>query len=304
MSTLQKKLAANEFVITAEMVPPKVPDLSLLDKHIENYREGVDAVNILDMPSATLRMSSLGAAIYVKQKGLEPVFQMTCRDRNKLAMQADIISAHAHGIRNILCLTGDYVTLGDHPMSKPVYDMDSTNLIMMVNQLRSVGRSYAGKKIADNEKDEAFKMDWCIGAAANPVGNKPHHLARTLNRKAEAGVDFIQTQPVFDLELFDQWWQALDKEGIHQKVKIIPGILPPRSLRALTYMLENVPGIWAPKSMIKRIENSSSQAEEGIELSLEIMRHLKENYPIAGFHFYPLKWTETVPRMLNAFKLN
>jgi methylenetetrahydrofolate reductase (NADPH) len=302
-STLSKKLKAGEFVITAELSPPKVPDLSRLDKHIANYRVGVDAVNILDMPSATLRMSSLGAAIYVKQQGLEPVLQMTCRDRNKLAQQADIIAAYAHGIRNILCLTGDYVTFGDHPMSKPVFDMDSTNVIMMVNQLRKVGRAYAGTPIADSTKEDPFRMQWCVGGAANPAGNKPHHLARTINRKVEAGVDFLQTQPIFDLDVFDAWWTELDKLGLHQKVKILPGILPPRSLKGLQFMMQHVPGIWVPPSVVKRIEAASEQKEEAIIMSLETMQTIKQKYPIAGFHLYPLAWTETVPRMLKDLNL-
>jgi methylenetetrahydrofolate reductase (NADPH) len=263
----------------------------------------VDAINILDMPSATLRMSSLGTAIYVRQQGLEPVLQMTCRDRSKLAQQADIISAYAHGIRNILCLTGDYVTFGDHPMSKPVFDLDSTNLVMMVNQLRKAGRAYSGTPIADSSKEKPFRMQWCIGAAANPVGNQPHHLARTMHRKVEAGVDFLQTQPVFDLERFDAWWEALDKLGLHDRVKILPGILPPRSLRGLRFMMEHVPGIWVPSDIVGRIENASDQKEEGIHLCLEIMQAIKSRYPIAGFHLYPLAWTETVPRMLKDLNL-
>jgi methylenetetrahydrofolate reductase (NADPH) len=302
-STLYRKLKAGEFVITAELSPTKVPDLSRLDKHIANYRSGVDAINILDMPSATLRMSSLGAAIYVKQQGLEPVLQMTCRDRSKLAQQADIISAYAHGIRNILCLTGDYVTFGDHPMSKPVFDMDSTNVIMMVNQLRKVGRAYSGTPIADSAKEEPFKMQWCIGGAANPVGNKPHHLARTINRKVEAGVDFLQTQPIFDLDAFDAWWNELDKLGLHQKVKILPGILPPRSLKGLQFMMQHVPGIWVPPAVVKRIEAASDQKEEGILMCLETMQTIRQKYPVAGFHLYPLAWTETVPRMLKDLNL-
>jgi len=302
-STLYKKLKAGEFVITAEMSPPKVPDLSRLDKHIEHYRRGVDAVNILDMPSATLRMSSLGAAIYVKQQGLEPVLQVTCRDRSKLGQQADIISAYAHGIRNVLCLTGDYVTFGDHPMSKPVFDMDSTNLIMTVNQLRKTGRAYSGSPIADSLKEEPFKMQWCIGGAANPAGNKPHHLARTISRKVEAGVDFLQTQPIFDLDAFDAWWTELDKLGLHRKVKILPGILPPRSLKGLQFMMEHVPGIWVPPAIVKRIENATDQKEEALQMCMETMHIIKQKYPVAGFHLYPLAWTENVPRILTDLKI-
>lgn len=302
-SNLYKKLQAGEFVITAELSPPKVPDLSRLDKHLAHYRVGVDAINVLDMPSATLRMSSIGTAIYVKQQGLEPVMQMTCRDRSKLGMQGDLISAYAHGIRNILCLTGDYVTFGDHPMSKPVYDMDSTNAIMMVNQLRKLGKSYGGGVIADSAKEEPFKMQWCIGGAGNPAGNKPEHLARVMMKKAAAGVDFIQTQPVFDLEVFDKWWTALDKAGVHSKVKILPGILPPRSHKGLEFMMKHVPGIWVPPAAEARIREATDQKQEALDQALETMRALKERYPIAGFHLYPLAWTENVPYILGELGL-
>jgi 5,10-methylenetetrahydrofolate reductase len=302
-STLYKKLKAGEFVVTAELSPPKVPDLSRLDKHLANYRVGIDAINVLDMPSATLRMSSMGTAIYVKQQGLEPVMQMTCRDRSKLAMQADLIAGYAHGIRNILCLTGDYVTFGDHPMSKPVYDMDSTNAIMMVNQLRRMGKSYGGGAIADSAKEEPFKMQWCIGGAGNPAGNKPEHLARVMSKKAAAGVDFIQTQPVFDLEVFDKWWTALDKAGVHGKVKILPGILPPRSYKGLEFMMTHVPGIWVPPAAAARIRDAVDQKQEALDLALETMRTLKERYAIAGFHLYPLAWTENVPYILEQMNL-
>lgn len=302
-STLYKKIKNGEFVITAELSPPKVPDLSRLDKHLEHYQVGVDAINILDMPSATLRMSSLGTAIYVKQKGLEPVLQMTCRDRSKLAMQADIISAYAHGIRNITCLTGDYVTFGDHPMSKPVYDMDSTNLIMMVNQLRRLGKSYGGSAIADTAKEEPFKMQWCIGGAGNPAGNKPEHLARVMAKKAAAGLDYIQTQPVFDLDVFDKWWRELEKLGVTKKVAILPGILPPRSHKGLEFMMKNVPGIWVPPAVEQRMRQAQDQKQEALDICLENMRIIKERYPIGGFHLYPLAWTENVPYMLSELGL-
>lgn len=302
-SNLYKKIKAGEFVVTAELSPPKVPELSRLDKHLAHFRQGVDAINVLDMPSATLRMSSIGTAIYVKQQGFEPVMQMTCRDRSKLGMQGDLLSAYAHGIRNILCLTGDYVTFGDHPMSKPVYDMDSTNAIMMVNQLRRLGKSYAGGAIADSTKEEPFKMQWCIGGAANPVGNKPEHLARVASKKAAAGVDFLQTQPVFDLDLFDKWWRAMEAAGVTKKVAILPGILPPRSLKGLAFMMQHVPGIWVPPAVEKRIREAKDQREEGLLLSLETMRTLKARYPIAGFHIYPLAWSENVPYLLGELGL-
>ncbi|MCC7517096.1 MAG: methylenetetrahydrofolate reductase [Pseudomonadales bacterium] len=302
-STLYKKLKAGEFVITAELSPPKVPDLSRIDKHLEHYRQGVDAINVLDMPSATLRMSSLGTAIYVKQQGLEPVLQMTCRDRSKLGMQADLISAYAHGIRNVLCLTGDYVTFGDHPMSKPVYDMDSTNAIMMVNQLRRMGKAYGGGAIADSAKEEPFKMQWCIGGAANPAGNKPEHLARHMAKKVAAGVDFLQTQPVYDLDVFDKWWKALEREGVTKNTAILPGILPPRSYKGLEFMMQHVPGIWVPPQVAKRIQQAQDQKQEALDLALETMRTIKERYPIAGFHLYPLAWTENVPYILKELGL-
>lgn len=302
-STLYKKIKAGEFVITAELAPPKVPDLERIKKHLVDYAKGVDAINILDMPSAVLRMSSIGGAIAVKQAGFEPVLQMTCRDRSKLGMQGDIISAYAHGIRNILCLTGDFVTFGDHTMSKPVYDMDSTNAIMMVNQLRKTGKAYSGTPIADSPKEAPFKMQWCVGGAANPAGNKPHHLARTIKKKVDAGVDFLQTQPVFDLEVFDQWWKALEAEGVTERVAILPGILPPRSVKGLEFMMNKVPGIWVPPHVEKRMRGAENAMQEGRNIALENMQVIREKYPIAGFHLYPLAWTDTVPWLLEELGL-
>jgi methylenetetrahydrofolate reductase (NADPH) len=296
-SNLHQKLAAGEFVLTAELSPPKAPELHRMLGKLAHY-DGVDAINLLDMPAATLRMSSLGAAIAVRQAGYEPVLQMTCRDRNRLAMQGDLIAAYAHGIRNVLCLSGDFVTFGDHPSAKPVYDMDATNLIAMVNQHRAKGLAYSGVPLRDVDTEEPIHMQWCIGAAANPAGSDPRYLASAMGRKTTAGVDFFQTQPIFDLEVFDAWWKALEAKGVTEQVAILPGILPPRSARALEYMIEHVPGIWVPDAVIARMRDAKDPKREGIELALETMAHLRSKYAIAGFHLYPLRWTQLLPGLL------
>ncbi len=297
-STLYKKIKAGEFVVTAELAPPKQPLLNKITDKLHYYKCGISGINLLDMASANLRMSSLGASIAVANSGFEPIMQMTCRDRNRLSMQSDLIAAYAHGVRNVLCLTGDFVTFGDHPTAKPVYDMDSTNLIMMVNQLRVAGKMYSQQPLVDAKMEAPFKMQWCIGGAANPYGNPPHHLATVVARKIDAGVDFIQTQPIFDLKLFDEWWKALEDLGLTDKVAIILGILPPRSARGLEYMRDNVPGIWVPPEADERIKGAADQKAEGLKMALETMLELKEKYPIAGFHLYPLAWPEILEPLL------
>ena len=297
-SELYQKIKAKEFLVTAELAPPKQPLLNKITDKLHHFDCGVSGINLLDMASANLRMSSLGAAISVVNAGFEPIMQMTCRDRNRLAMQADLIAGYAHGVRNILCLTGDFVTFGDHPSAKPVYGMDSTNLIMMVNQLRTTGNMYSGEPLVDSKKEEAFKMQWCIGGAANPYGNPPHHLASVVARKVAAGADFIQTQPIFDLALFDEWWKALEDQGLTDKVAIIPGILPARSARGLEFMRDNVPGIWVPQAVDDRVKGADDQKAEGLKIARETMLELKEKYPIAGFHLYPLSWPEILKPLL------
>jgi methylenetetrahydrofolate reductase (NADPH) len=296
-STLQKKLKKGAFALTIEMVPPRAPSISNIVKRLDKYFKGfADAVNITDCASAILRMSSLGASMVCLQQGFEPVLQMTCRDRNRIAIQSELISAYALGVRNILCLTGDQVGEGDHPAAKPVFDMDAINLIYMVNQMRKEGRYHSGEAIKLSHKSKTIKMDWLIGGAANPYGNPPNHLATRLEKKRLAGVNFLQTQPIYDPKGFDAWWRALDDRGLVGKVKILPGILPPKSAQGLEFVRDNIPGMQVPEASIRRMKSAEKAKKEGKKLTLEIVDFLLQ-YPIDGLHLYPVHWESYMPEL-------
>ncbi|HOR29502.1 MAG TPA: methylenetetrahydrofolate reductase [Candidatus Sumerlaeota bacterium] len=296
-STLARKMAAGQFVVTMELVPPRTPELAGLRTRIEKYFLGhCDALNITDCASALLRMSSLGASLACLEMGAEPVMQITCRDRNRIAIQSELITAYAFGVRNILCLTGDHVIFGDHPMAKPVFDLDSTNLIAMVSQMRSAAKFASGEEIKATPKSAPIALNWLIGGAANPMGNDPRHLAMHMNKKMRAGADFLQTQPVYDLAGFDRWMKAMIDLGLHEKIKILPGVLPPKSAKGLGFMKDNVPGMRVPDELIRRLEGAQDPAEEGKKLTLEIIEALL-NYPIAGLHVYPVYWEALMPEL-------
>lgn len=295
--TLRDKLEAGEFVLTIELVPPRAPDLQNVLTRLGKYFIGhADAVNVTDCASATLRMSSLGASLACLQAGCEPVMQITCRDRNRIAIQSEIITAYALGIRNLLCLTGDHVRFGDHPTAKPVFDVDSVNLIAMVAQMRRDGTYCCGDPIRTTAKSEVIKMDWLIGGAANPYGNPPELLAAQMDKKRRAGADFLQTQPVFDPKGFSEWWRAMAELGLTGKLKILPGILPPKSSKGLEFMKNNVPGVHIPDHLIQRMQGAADPEAEGKKLTLELVDYLLD-FPIAGLHLYPVYWESYMPEL-------
>lgn len=294
---LRRKLEQGRLVLTMELTPPRAPELGVIvDKLRHHYLGHTDAVNATDCPSAVLRMSSLGACLACLHAGAEPVLQLTCRDRNRLALQSELVTAWAWGVRNVLCLTGDHVRFGDHPSAKPVYDLDSVGLIAMVGQMRREGRYGSGAPIQLTPKSQPMRLDWLIGAAANPFGSPPEHLALILDKKVQGGADFVQTQPIFDMKGFAVWWRALQDLGLPGKVKILPGILPVKSAKALETMRERVSGIWIPDETIRRMKAAADPEAEGRKMALEIAEALLQ-YPIAGFHLYPVYWESVLPEL-------
>jgi 5,10-methylenetetrahydrofolate reductase len=298
------KIQAKQFTVTAEIVPPKKPQLDGMRKKLANYQGVVDAVNITDSASAIVRMSPLATSLTVLEAGYEPIMQLTCRDRNRIALQADLIGAHALGVRNILCLTGDHLLEGDHPSAKPVFDLDSMNLLAMVRRMRDEGAFFSGVPIKDLKKEEACKLDFFIGAAANPFADPLSFRITRLARKQLAGADFIQTQPVFDLARFKRWYQLLADEGLTTSLPIIGGVMPMKSHRPLIYMRDNVPGTSIPEDTIKRMESATDPAEEGVKLCLETIAELKELPGLAGIHIMTLSWEAIVPRLVREAGLN
>ena len=301
--TLKEILQRKEFAVTAEVVPPKKPAQEPIRKALGHYKGVVDAVNVTDSASALVRMSPLAAALVVLEQGFEPVLQLTCRDRNRIALQGDLIGAYAAGVRNVLCLTGDHLLDGDHPGAKPVFDLDSMGLVAMLRRMREEGSFFSGVPIKDLKKDEAAKPDFFIGAAANPFADPADFRPTRLARKKLAGADFIQTQPVFDIERFRQWYARVSELGLPGELPIIAGVMPVKSHKPLIYMRDNVPGTRIPEQMIKRIEAAEDAAEEGVKVCLETIAALRELPGLAGIHIMTLSWEAAVPRLVKEAKL-
>lgn len=288
-STLEKILAAGHLAVTSECGPPRgcKPE-EVVEK--SKYLEGiVDAVNVTDNQTAMVRMSSLAGSVIVKQQGLNPLFQVTCRDRNRLAMQADIIGAYSLGIDNMLCLSGDHTKFGDHPNAMNVHDIDSIQMIQMVKDMRDKSIFQGGA-----EMKGAPKM--FIGAAANPFADPFELRVMRLAKKIAAGADFIQTQCIFNVDKFEQWMEGVRKMGLHKKCYILAGVTPCKSLGAARYMSKNVPGMDVPQEVIDRMEAApkGKKAEEGVAICVETIERLKKVEGVAGFHIMAIEWEEIV----------
>ncbi len=308
-SNLERVLRAGHFAVTGELGPPQNADGSVIRKKAALLKGFVDAVNITDNQTAIVRMSSIGAGTIVVQEGLEPVIQMTCRDRNRLAMQSDLLGAYALGMRNILCLTGDHQTFGNHPGSKNVFDMDSTQLVQMLTDMRD-------QKVFQN--GEAFKGPeprYFIGAAESPFAHPIDFRPLRLAKKVKAGANFIQTQLVYDIEAFKVFMEKVRALGIHKETYILAGVGPLKSPGMAKYMVESVPGILIPEEMVKRMtkagapwagkskdeltkedkkERSKAWQQEGIQICIELIQQLKQIEGVAGVHIMAIEWEEAV----------
>lgn len=280
-----EKLVSGEFVVTAELCPPRGPNVEGFLQKAQKIKDIVDGVNVTDNQRSIMRFSALGAAILLRQYGVEPVLQVTCRDRNRIALQSDLLSASAFGIRNILCLTGDYVTDGDHPEAKPVFDLDATLLLKTAATLNS-GFAINGRKLNG-------RTEFLLGAAINPCAEPLEVTVANLERKVKAGAEFFQTQAVFDVPKFAKFM-----EKVHPyNVKIIAGILLIKSVKMVHYLNENVPGVDVPERYIERIEKSSDPLETGVEICRELIEEVR---PICnGIHIMTIGMEELVPRILD-----
>jgi methylenetetrahydrofolate reductase (NADPH) len=285
-STLERLLESGEFVVTAELGPPRGTDVDVVQKKIEQLTGVCDAVNITDNQTAIVRLSSLAACAIVARQGVEPVMQMTCRDRNRLAMQSDIYGAVALGVRNLLCLTGDHQVFGDHRTAKNVYDLDSVQMIQMVKRMRDEGKTASGEPIEGS-------VPLFIGGAANPFGDPFAFRAIRLAKKVAAGVDFIQTQPIFDMPRFKAYMKQVVDMGLHEKVHILAGVMPLRSGGAGRYINDNVPGISVPEEIVRRIDAAGKGADarkEGRTLCAELIQELREVEGVHGVHIMAVEW--------------
>ena len=291
-SRLEKVLTAGNFAVTAELGPPQNADPEVIKKKSQYFLGNVDGANITDNQTAIVRMSSIAAAAVAISCGVEPVAQMVCRDRNRIAMQSDILGAAALGIRNILCLSGDHQKFGNHPEAANVFDVDSMQLIAMVKKMRDDKQFLSGDPIKEHEP-RLF-----IGAVANPFADPFEFRVIRLAKKIKAGADFIQTQCVFDVDKFARWMELVVKEGLHKKVYILAGLTPVRSAKALHYMKNEVAGMSIPDELIKRMESAEDPREEGIKICLEMIESVKNIDGVSGIHLMPIGWESITPIIL------
>ncbi|MBI4772628.1 MAG: methylenetetrahydrofolate reductase [Deltaproteobacteria bacterium] len=292
-SKLEKVLAAGHLAVTSECGPPRGCDGSVIENKANLIKDYVDAINVTDNQTSVVRLCSLAACIRIKQMGLEPVLQMVTRDRNRIAMQSDILGAASFGINTMLCLTGDHQRFGDHPNSANVFDLDSTQLLQTVRKMRE-----EGKLLSDFEMKDPPRM--FVGAAANPFADPFEIRVPRLAKKVAAGAQFIQTQCIYNMKKFKEWLKLARDRGLHEKVAILAGITPIKSVGMAKYMKNRVAGLDVPDEIIKRIGGvpKENQAEEGIKLAIEQIRELKEEPGIRGFHIMAIEWEEKVPEIV------
>ena len=291
-SNLEKILEAGHFAFTGELGPPRGTSAEEVRKKASYLKGNVDAVNITDNQTAVVRMSSWAACILLIQEGLEPNFQMVCRDRNRLAMQSDILGAYAHGIRNMLCLSGDHQKFGDHPQALGVFDIDSMQLIDMVKKMRDEGKFMSGAEIEDPPK--IF-----IGAASNPFAEPFEWRVHRLAKKIKAGVDFIQTQCIYNMDKFREFMKRAVDMGLTEKCHILAGVTPMKSVGMARYMAKSVPGMDVPDSLIDRLKGAGKGkvADEGIKFAVEQIEEFKEMKGVAGVHLMAIEWEHKVPEI-------
>jgi 5,10-methylenetetrahydrofolate reductase len=293
-SNLERVLEAGNFAITSEIGPPTSADPEVIRRKAKILKGNIDAFNVTDGQTAVVRMSSWAACLIGKEEGLDPIVQMTCRDRNRIALQMDILGAAALGINNILCLTGDHQKFGNHPMAKGVFDLDSIQFVKVAKDMRDEKKFQCGDEMA-------VEPHLFIGAAANPfAGPSIEFRAMRLAKKAAAGADFIQTQIIYNVDKFAQWMKLVRDRGLHERVKILAGVAPIKSVGAARYMKTRVPGMDVPDSIIERLVGVPKEqvSKEGIKLCVDIINQVRQIEGVAGIHLMAIEWEETVPEIV------
>ena len=285
-------MKAGHFAFTGELGPPRGNSVEAVREKAAPLKGMVDSVNITDNQTAMVRMSSWAASLIAIEEGLEPNFQMVCRDRNRLAMQSDILGASALGIKNMLCLSGDHMQFGDHPQAKGVFDIDSIQLIGMVKKMRDEGKFLTGADM--NGLPKVF-----IGAAANPFADPFDWRVYRLAKKVAAGADFIQTQCVFNMEKMREFIRRANDMGLTEKIYILAGVTPMKSIGMARYMKLNVPGMDVPDEIINRLKGVDKKkvADEGIKIACEQIEEFKEMKGVAGVHLMAIEWEHKVPEI-------
>jgi methylenetetrahydrofolate reductase (NADPH) len=292
-SKLEKILSKGHLAVTSECGPPRGSDPEVITKKAELIKDHVDAINITDNQTSVTRMCSLAACIRLKLMGLEPILQMVTRDRNRIALQSDILGAASFDIHNILCLSGDHQSFGDCAQGQNVHDIDSMQLIQTVRYMRDEKKFLGGDEI--NRPPQMF-----VGAAANPFADPFEIRVPRLAKKVAAGVEFIQTQCIYNLDKFEEWMKGVRDRGLHEKVYILAGLTPMKSVGMARYMKNRVPGMDVPDEIVQRLGDTpkEKQPEEGIKICIESIERLKQVEGVAGFHIMAIEWEEMVPQIV------
>src|SRR3989304_1540371 len=294
-SNIERILESGQWVVTSECGPPRGADAEVIRKKGKLLQGVVDAVNVTDNQTSVVRMSSFSACIILKEMGFDPILQMVCRNKNKIAIQSDILGAAALGINNMLCLSGDHQKFGDHPKAKNVFDMDSIQLINTVKTLRDDGKFLGGEEV----KGKPFLF---IGAAENPFADPFEIRAARLGKKVKAGCEFIQTQCIYNVERFERWMVMVRDRGLHEKCAILGGVTPFKSVGMARYMKNSVPGMDVPDEMIERLkgEAKEKQSEEEIKICVETIQRGREGPGVRGVNIMAIEWEEKVAGIAKA----
>jgi methylenetetrahydrofolate reductase (NADPH) len=289
-NAFRETLQSGKFVVTSEIGPPKGTNIEPMLHHIDLLKDRIDGMNVTDNQSSVMRYPSVGGTLYIKERGGEPILQMTCRDRNRMALQADILFAYSRGVRNILCLTGDAVPVGDHKEAKGVFDLDSVSLLHTIRTMET------GKDLGGNDLDGA--VDFCAGAIVTPEANPIEPQMIKFEKKVAAGAEFIQTQAIYDMENFKQFMEY----ARNFDVKILAGIILLTSHRMAIYMNKNVPGVFVPQNLIDEMEAApkGTKVAKGIEIAGRMVRQLNEEKICDGVHIMAIGKEEVVPDILDA----
>ena len=300
-SNLERVLAEGHFAVTGELGPPKSMNTDLVRKKIGMMKNFVEAANITDNQTGIVRLSSISTGILMEQEGLEAVIQMTCRDRNRLAIQSDLMGANIHGIKNVLCLSGDHQSFGNHTGAKNVHDVDSMQLVRMVQEMRDLNKFQGGDEI----KGGGPRL--FIGTAASPFSSPVAMRPLRLAKKVVSGADFAQTQMIFDMKLFKEYMKRVVDMGLHEKIAILAGVGPLKSPPMARFLHEQIPGIVVPPDCIQRIEDAGKGIDpndkkalqdayraEGIKLCIEQIQEIREIEGVAGIHIMAIQWEAAI----------
>ena len=284
MGKLKERLDAGEFVVTSELNPPKGIDLGSLFEKADALKDHVHAFNLTDSHAARMSMAPIGAAHLLLDRGIEPIVQLTTRDRNRLALQSDMLAAHALGVRNLMVMGGDPPANGDHPEAKPVFDMFSSQLLSAAQSMTK-GQDMSGQSLSG-------APDFLLGAVANPGATDLDEEMGRLEEKVQAGAQFIQTQAVYDPDMFEQFMRRVEP----LRISVLAGVIPVKSRKMADYMNNNVPGISIPQDIIEAIENAPDKAQKSVALSAELIERLR---PMCqGVHIMAIGWEDKIPHML------